>query len=153
MKKHDASLSSLHPPSSLLEPMLPCPKSSDSCYTLPLCCLHHCRLPPLPTMAGCCVLGGWGWTSSSSLPLKLSSLSSLSPCPPHQECRAGTCKGGRGLVGNHISVNTAPSPFCGRAGKASKRMFSWLSSSTNSLKTVFFHKNCQSYKRNSSVHL
>jgi hypothetical protein len=42
-----ASLSSSHLPSSLPEPTPPCPSSSNSHCTLPLCCLCHCLLHPL----------------------------------------------------------------------------------------------------------
>ncbi len=81
----------------------------------------------------------------------------VSPPSPAEEHTTETCKGGRGRGGNCLSVNTAPSPCCGRACKASKRMFSWSSSSTTSLKTVFFFKNGHSYKKNknwrSSVHV
>ncbi len=42
--------------------------------------------PPHPTVAGCCVLGIWGWISwISSLPLGSSLSSSLSPHPPQQK--------------------------------------------------------------------
>jgi hypothetical protein len=46
------------------------------------------------------------------------------------------CKGGRGRGGDCLGVNTAQLPCCGRAGKASERMFSWSSSLTTSLKTT-----------------
>jgi hypothetical protein len=62
---------------------------------------------------------------------------------PSEECRADTHKGGRGRGGDCLGVNTAPSPCCGRAGKASERMFSSLSSLMTSLKTVFFCKTSQ----------
>jgi hypothetical protein len=61
----------------------------------------------------------------------------VSPPSPAEERRAEMCKGGRGHGGNRLGANTAPSLCCGRAGKASKGMFSWLSLSTTSLKTVF----------------
>jgi hypothetical protein len=59
---------------------------------------------------------------------------------PAEELRAETRKGGRGCGGNHLGVNTAPLPCCGRGGKASKRMFSLLSLSTTSTlqKQYFF---------------
>jgi hypothetical protein len=114
------------PPSSLPEPTLPCLSSSNSCHTLPFHYLCRCLLHPLPTMVGCCVLGRLGQTSSMlSLPLGSSSSSSLSPHPPHQECRVETCKGEKGCGGDCLGIDTAPLPCCGRAGKGSKRMFSW----------------------------
>jgi hypothetical protein len=65
----------------------PCPSSSNSSRTLPLCCVCCYLLHPLPTMAGCCVLGRGGQTlSTSSLPLGLSLSSSVSPHPPQQRC-------------------------------------------------------------------
>jgi hypothetical protein len=126
--------------SSLLEPPPPCPSSYNSHQPPPL--------PPFP-MADCCVLDGWGLTLLTlSLPLECCCLLLSLPRPPHQERRVETCEGGRGHGGNHLGLNTAPSPCCGRAGKASKRMFSWSSLSMTSLKTVFFCKNSQSYKKN-----
>jgi hypothetical protein len=71
----------------------------------------------------------------------------VSPPSPAEVRRAETCEGGRGHGGNCLGVNTGPSPCCGRVGKASKRMFSWSSSLTTYLKTVFFCKNDQSYKK------
>jgi hypothetical protein len=65
----------------------------------------------------------------------------VSPPSPVEEHRAKTHEGGRERGGNHLGVNTPTLPCCGRAGKASKRMFSSSSSSTTSLKTVFFCKN------------
>ncbi len=81
----------------------------------------------------------------------------VSPPSLAEEHMMETCKGGRGCGGNCLGVDTAPLPCCGRACKASKRMFSWSSLSTTSLKTVFFCKNGHSYKKNkkwrSSVHI
>ncbi len=81
----------------------------------------------------------------------------VSPPSPAEERTTETCEGGRGRGGNCLGVDTAPSPCCGRACKASKRMFSWSSSLTTSLKTVFFCKNGHSYNKNknwrSSVHV
>jgi hypothetical protein len=62
----------------------------------------------------------------------------LSPPSPAKERTMETCKGERERGGECLGIDTAPLPCCGRAGKASKRMFSWSSSSTTSLKTVFF---------------
>jgi hypothetical protein len=62
----------------------------------------------------------------------------VSPPSPAEESTMETCDGGRGCGGDCLSVNTALLPCCARAGKASKRMFSWSSLSTTSLKTVFF---------------
>ncbi len=59
---------------------------------------------------------------------------------PHQPDATETCKGGRGHGGNCLGVDTVPLPCCGRAGKVSKKMFSWSSLSATSLKTVFFCK-------------
>ncbi len=79
-------------PSSLLELMPPCLSSSNSKCTCPLCHLCCRLLHPLPTMAGCCELGRWGWTSLTlSLPLGLSLSSSLSPCPPQQRSIGQRC--------------------------------------------------------------
>jgi hypothetical protein len=61
---------------------------------------------------------------------------------PAEKWRAETCKGGRGGGGNFLGGNTVPLPCCGRAGKVSESL------STTSLKTVFFCKNGQSYKKN-----
>jgi hypothetical protein len=109
-------------------------------------------------MAGCCVLGGWGWVSwTLSLPLGSIVVIIVSPPSPAEECRAEMCERGRGCGGNCLGIDTVQLLCCGRAGKASKRMLSWLSSSTASLKTVLFCKNGQSYKKNqnwrSSVHV
>jgi hypothetical protein len=59
-------------------PHLPLPNLLSSLLSL--------SLPPSPpAMAGCCVLGGRGWTPRAlSLPLRSSLLSSLSPHPPQQ---------------------------------------------------------------------
>jgi hypothetical protein len=67
---------------------------------------------------------------------------------PAEERRVETCKGGRGCSGNYLGINTAPLLCCGRAGEGSKMIFSWSSPLTTSLKTVFFCKNGQSYKKN-----
>jgi hypothetical protein len=72
----------------------------------------------------------------------------VSPPSPAEERMTETCEGGRGHGGDCLGVNTAPLPCCGRACKASERMFSWSSLSTTSLKTVFFCKNGHSYKKN-----
>jgi hypothetical protein len=61
----------------------------------------------------------------------------VSPPSLAEERRAEMCKGGKGHGGDHLGINTAPLLCCGRAGKASKRMFSWSSLLTTSLKTVF----------------
>ncbi len=80
------------PPSSLTTPHPVFLSSSNSHLTLPLCCLCCRLIHPMPTMAGCCcVLGGWSWASlTSSSPLGLSSLSSLSHHPPQQRS-VGRC--------------------------------------------------------------
>jgi hypothetical protein len=81
----------------------------------------------------------------------------ISPPSPAEERRAETREGGREHGGDRLSVDTAPLPCCGRAGEASKRMFSLSSLSTTSLKTVFFCRNGLSYKKNKkwrlSVHI
>jgi hypothetical protein len=61
----------------------------------------------------------------------------VSPPSPAEECRVETHEGGRGHGGDCLGVNTAPLPCCGRAGKASKRIFSLLASLTTSLKQYF----------------
>jgi hypothetical protein len=110
-------------------------------------------------MAGCYVLGRWVWTSwVLSSPLGSSLSSSSSPCPPQQKSiwwrRA---REEEGVVAIFLGVDTVPLSYPGGAGKTNKRMFSWLSLSTTSLKTVFFCKNGYSYKKNkiwrSSVHV
>ncbi len=60
----------------------------------------------------------------------------VSPPSPAEESRAEMREGGRERGGDHLGIDTAPSPCCGRAGEASKRMFSSSSSSTTSLKGV-----------------
>jgi hypothetical protein len=72
----------------------------------------------------------------------------VSPPSPAEERTTETCKGGRGCGGGCLGIDTVPLPCCGRAGEASKRIFSWSSSSMTSLETVFFHKNSHSYKKN-----
>jgi hypothetical protein len=62
----------------------------------------------------------------------------VSPPSPAEKRKAEMHKRGRGQGGNCLGVDTAPLPCCGRAGKLSERMFSSLSSSTTSLKTIFF---------------
>jgi hypothetical protein len=52
----------------------------------------------------------------------------VSPPSPAEEHRIEMCKGRRGHGGNCLGVDTLPLPCCGRVGKASQRMFSWLSS-------------------------
>jgi hypothetical protein len=57
---------------------------------------------------------------------------------PAEEHRVETRKGGKRHGGNHLGVDTAPSPCCGRAGEESERMFSPSSSSTTSLRVTVF---------------
>ncbi len=115
----------ISPSSSMPELLPPCPPSSNSHHNLPLHCLC-CRLPHLLFLWLIVVWradGVWHcWCChclSDCCCLLLSS-----PCPPHQERRVEMCKEGRGCAGNCLSVNTAPLLCCGRAGKASKRMYS-----------------------------
>jgi hypothetical protein len=123
---------------------------------------------PIPVAVAVCIPSyyGWllcvGWRVSDIMDIFIASLIVIvviiiSPPSPAEERRVETHKGGREHGGDCLGINTAPSPCCGRAGKASKRMFSLLSSSTTSLKTVFFRKNGLSYKKNkkwrSSVHI
>ncbi len=126
------------------------------CHCWRHCCpRHHCHpitftvaVSTPSSMAGRCVLGRLDQTLwALSLPLGLSSLSSSSPCPPQQRSvRRRHAREKEGVVAiDCLGVNTVLSLCCGRAGKASERMFSWLSLSTTSLKRVFFHKNGHSY--------
>ncbi len=77
----------------------------------------------------------------------------VSPPSPAEERTTETCEGGRGRGGDCLGINTAPSPCCGRAWEACKRMFSWSSLSMTSLKTVFFCKNSHSFKKNKNWRL
>jgi hypothetical protein len=88
---------------------------------------------------------GWllciGWRVSDIMHVFIASLIAIvviiiSLPSPAEEHRVDTRKGGRGRGGNCLGVNTASSPCCGRAGKASKRMFSLSSLLTTSLKRV-----------------
>jgi hypothetical protein len=90
---------------------------------------------------------GWllcvGWRVSDIMDVFIASVIVIviiivSPASPAEERRAETREGGRGRGGDRLGVNTAPSPCCGRAGKASERMFSLSSSLRTSLKTIFF---------------
>jgi hypothetical protein len=69
--------------------------------------------------------------------------------PPPKECRLEMCKGERESGGNCFDANTVPVPLprCGRAGRVSKSFFSWSSLLLASLKTLFFCKLGQSYKK------
>ncbi len=77
----------------------------------------------------------------------------VSPPSPAEERTTETCEGARERGGNLLGIDTAPLPCSGRAGKASKRMFSWSSLLTTSLKTVFFCKNGHSYRKNTNCRL
>jgi hypothetical protein len=77
----------------------------------------------------------------------------LSPPSPVEEQRAEKHEGGRECDVDPLGLNTAPLPCCGRAGKASKRMFSSPSLSLTSLKTVFFLKNGLRYKKNKKMEI
>jgi hypothetical protein len=106
-------------------------------------------VPPIPVAATVSIsfYYGWllcvGWRVLDIMDIFIASLIVIviiivSPPSPAEECRAETCKGGRGRGDDCLGVNTAPLQCCGRAGKGSKRMFSLSSLSTTSLKTVFF---------------
>jgi hypothetical protein len=56
--KYNALLSSSHTPSSLSEPMPPCPSFSKSHHTLPLCRLCRCLLHPLLWLVVVCWADG-----------------------------------------------------------------------------------------------
>jgi hypothetical protein len=90
---------------------------------------------------------GWllcvGWRVSDIMDVVIASLIVIiviivSPPSPAEEHRVETHEGGRGRGGNHLGVDTAPSPCCGRAGKASERMFSLSLSAMTSLNAVHF---------------
>jgi hypothetical protein len=90
---------------------------------------------------------GWllcvGWRVSDIMDVFIVSLIVIvviivSPPSPAEDRRAEMREGGRGRGGDHLSVNTAPLPCCGRAGKTSERMFSLSPSSTTSLKGVCY---------------
>jgi hypothetical protein len=105
---------------------------------------------------------GWllcvGQTGSDTMGIVIASriiivviiISLLSPAEEHT---METCEGGRGHGGDCLGINTVPLPCCGRACKVSKRMFSWSSLVTTSLKTEFFCKNSHSYKKNKNWRL
>jgi hypothetical protein len=121
-----------------------------SCRPLILSLSSHCAALSLSHLTGCLLRSRRTALLLSSHSATLSSSCDgwllrriLSRCPLFL-----SCKGGRGRGCNRIGINTAPSPCCERACKASKRMFSWSSSSMTSLKTVFFCKNGHSYKKN-----
>jgi hypothetical protein len=147
--KHDAYLSSSHPSSSLPKPMQPCPSSSNSRHTLPFVVFVAASSPPSYCGWLLCV----GHMGLDIMDIIIASwiiivIIIVSPSSPAEEGRAERCEGGRGLGGDCLGVNTAPSLCCRRACKASYGMFSWLSLLTTSLKTVNFCKNGQSYKKN-----
>ncbi len=152
--KQDASLPSLHPPP------LCWSRCCLACHPLTAVTIFlfvvFVAASSTPFSYGCWVDGVWHHQHCHHL-LESCCLSLSSPCPPHQEPWAETWEGGRGCGGDCLGVNTVPLTCCGRAGKASKRIFSWLSLLASSLKTVFICKNSQSYKKNqnwrSSVHV
>ncbi len=126
------------------------------CVTLLLCCplvlssSSHCAVLSLSHLTSCLLR-----SCRTALLLSSHSAALSSSCAGWLLCHISSrpplvlsCKGGRWCGGNCLSVDTAPLPCCGRACKASKRMFSWSSLSMTSLKIVFFCKNGHSYKKN-----
>jgi hypothetical protein len=103
-----------------------------------LCCHCHCLLHPLLWLVVVCWVDRVGHCGHHIAAWIIIVVIIVSPPSPAEERTTVMCKGGRGHGGNCFGVNTAPLPCCGRAGKASKRMFSWSSLLTTSLKTVFF---------------
>jgi hypothetical protein len=123
----------------------------------PLCCLCHCLLHPLLWLVVVCWVDGVGHRGRCHcLPDHHRHHHPL-PTLPSRGAYDGEVQGRKRAWWRLLRHQHSTIAVLWKGRQASERMFSWFSLLTTSLKTVFFHKNGYSYKKNknwrSSVHV